>query len=484
MGVRINQNISGINATRQLLINDRALSKSLEKLASGMRINRAADGPASLIISEQMRAQIAGLNQAVDNSETAVGMVQTTEAALSEVTNLLTGMRQLAIHAANEGANDVNMLEADQLELENALDTVDRITKNAQFGVKKLLDGSTGANGVAIGDRLQFVSAAPETRASPTEGYNVQVQQLGTRSNVMGSATLTQEMVDAGESLTVTEGGKTASFTTTAGDTVEQTVGKLRNEVEQNDLNVAVSLNDDGTLFLRHNEFGSKFGFAVSSSSAGVLSSQSLVMEKAQTGLDIAGTIGGEVAVGAGTLLTGAEGTRAEGLQVRYTGEVVTAKDAGPDAQSAGRVAVFQNSLIFQVGPNVGQTVSVSMVNTNTRVLGRGVPNQSGFRTLRDADLRSAQGAEDSQALVDKAINEVNTTRASLGAFQKNTLEANLRQLRINTEELINAESIIRDADMAKEITNFTRNQIMVQSATAMLAQANQAPRSILSLLT
>ncbi len=484
MGVRINQNISGINATRQLLINDRALSKSLEKLASGMRINRAADGPASLIISEQMRSQIAGLNQAVDNSETAVGMVQTTEAALSEVTNLLTGMRQLAIHAANEGANDVNMLEADQLELENALDTVDRITKNAQFGVKKLLDGSTGANGVAIGDRLQFVSAAPETRASPTEGYNVQVQQLGSRSSASGSSALTQEMVDAGESLTVTEGGKTASFTTTAGDTVEQTVGKLRNEVEQNDLNLEVSLNDDGTLFLQHKEFGSEFSFAVSSFSAGVLSSQSLVMEKAQSGLDIAGTIGGEVAVGRGTLLTGAEGTRAEGLQVRYTGEVVTDKDAGPDAESAGRVAVFQNSLIFQVGPNVGQTVSVSMVNTNTRVLGRGVPNQSGFKTLRDADLRSAQGAEDSQALVDKAINEVNTTRASLGAFQKNTLEANLRQLRINTEELINAESIIRDADMAKEITNFTRNQIMVQSATAMLAQANQAPRSILSLLT
>ena len=160
MGLRINQNISAINAQRNLVINDQKLTRSLEKLSSGLKINRAADGPASLIISEQMRAQIAGLKQAVDNSETAIGMVQTTEAALTEVTNLLTSLRQLAIHAANEGANDANMLQADQLELQNALNTIDRITKNAQFGVKKLLDGSTGANGVGIGEGLEWSTAA------------------------------------------------------------------------------------------------------------------------------------------------------------------------------------------------------------------------------------------------------------------------------------------------------------------------------------
>ena len=130
MAVRINQNISAINAQRQLAINDKRLAKSLERLASAQRVNRASDGPAKLIISEQMRAQIAGLNQAVDNSETAVGMVQTTEAALIEVTNLLTNLRQLAIASANEGANDENMLEANQLELENALNTIDRITRH------------------------------------------------------------------------------------------------------------------------------------------------------------------------------------------------------------------------------------------------------------------------------------------------------------------------------------------------------------------
>ena len=198
------------------------------------------------------------------------------------------------------------------------------------------------------------------------------------------------------------------------------------------------------------------------------------------TGLDIQGNIGGELAVGEGQILTGSEGTRVDGLTVRYTGDKVVEAGSG---ENVGKVAVFQNSLIFQVGPNVGQTESISLLNTNTRKLGQGVANESGFRYLRDADLRTPTGATDTQRLVDKVLDEINRTRGAMGAFQKNTLESNLRQLRINVEELTNAESVIRDADMATEIAEFTRNSIMVQSATAMLAQANQVPQTVLSLL-
>ena len=483
MVLRINQNIAAINSQRQLLINSKGLSKSLEKLSSGLKVNRAADGPAKLIISEQMRAQIKGINQAIDNSETAVGMVQTTEAALTEVTNLLTGMRQLAIASANEGANDANMLEANQLELDNSLDTIDRITANAQFGVKKLLDGSTGANGVGIGVGVTFVTASPETRPSPVEGYEVRVFQLGASAELDGTVALTQEMVDAQEEITISEGGKTVSFLTNPGDSVAGTLGRLRTQVEQQGLKLDMTVNDDGTLTFAHQEFGSEPTFSVSSSTPGLLSSESRVMQAAEAGRDIRGTIGGEVSFGVGQELTGGQGTRAEGLTIRYTGDVTTDADAGEGAEIAGRAAVFQNSLIFQVGPNVGQTVSISMVNTNTRVLGQGVANDSGYRSIRDIDVRSAQGSEDAQKLVDEAINEVNVVRAAMGAFQKNTLEANLRQLRINSEELTSAESVIRDADMAKEITQFTRNQIMMQSSVAMLAQANQVPQSVLRLL-
>ncbi|MDH5750894.1 MAG: flagellin [Deltaproteobacteria bacterium] len=480
MVLRINHNIAAMNGHRSLVENGLNLRRSLEKLSSGMKINRSSDSPAGLIISEQMRAQIAGLNQAVDNAETASTMVQTTEAAMSEVTNILTKMRQLAIHAANEGANDKNMLEADQLEMRNALDSLDRVAFNAQFGVKKLLDGSTGANGVGIGQGIEFIEASPRTKASPVEGYDVQVFRQGTKARVDGTTALDQEMIDNKEEFTIAEGGRTVSFTTTPGMTVAQTFGLLRNEIEKGGLMIDMIENEDGTLSFQHWNYGSKPTFAVSSSTDGVLSEVGRSMMEAKQGGDIAGMIGGEVTTGEGQVLTGIEGTKTEGLKIRYTGERTVEEDS---EENVGRIAVYQNSLIFQVGGNVGQTVSVSLVNANTRVLGRGVENDSKYRSIRDVDLRSVQGATDTQKLVDVAINEVNTARARLGAFQKNALENNLRQLRINVEELTNAESVIRDSDMAKEVAEYTKNQILMQSSTAMLAQANQMPRIVLELL-
>jgi len=479
MSLRINHNTQAINSHRQLLVNDRAMGKSLEKLSSGMKINRAADGPAQLMISEQLRSQMSGLNQAVDNSETAISMIQTAEASLTEVNNLLTSMRALAIHAANEGANDANMLAADQLEMAQSLDTIDRITNNAQFGTKKLLDGSTGANGVGIGLGVQFVEASTRTRTSPVQGYDVKVTQLGTRAEVAGSQALTQEMIDAREEFTISEGGRTVTFTTAKGDSVNQVFGKLNAELKNNGLDITFTPDADGRMVLRHNKYGSEHAFSASSSTAGVLAVESRQMVQA-AGADIRGTIGGEVTVGKGQVLTGAEGTRVEGLAVRYTGDQTVEADS---EESVGRVAVYQNSLIYQVGPNVGQTETISLLNTNTRVLGQGIANESGFKALREIDVRSPQGAQDAQRLVDKSLDEVNRTRGVMGAFQKNTLESNLRQLRVNVEELTNAESVIRDADMAKEITEFTRNDIMMKSATAMLAQANQTPQTVLKLL-
>ena len=480
MSLRINHNTQALNSHRQLLINDRAMGKSLEKLSSGMKINRAADGPAQLMISEQLRSQISGLNQAVDNSETAVTMIQTAEASLVEVNNLLTSMRGLSIQAANEGVNDPNMLEAIQLEVSQSLDTIDRISNNAQYGKKKLLDGSTGANGVGIGEGVQFVEASTRTRTSPVEGYDIRLSQLGTRAEIKGTEALTQEMIDAKEEFTVAEGGRTVRFTTTPGDSVNQVFGKLNAELVANSMNLKFYQNDDGTFTLRHNEYGSDYSISASSSTAGVLSQEARKMDEA-SGQDIVGTIGGEVATGKGQVLTGAEGTRVEGLAIRYTGDKANGDD--PDAEPVGKVAVYQNSLIYQVGPNVGQTEAISLLNTNTRVLGNGVPNESGFKSLREIDVRTPQGAQDAQRLVDRVLDQVNRTRGIMGAFQKNTLESNLRQLRINVEELTNSESVIRDADMAKEITEFTRNSIMMQSATAMLAQANQTPQTVLSLL-
>src|SRR3972149_89829 len=142
ISLRINHNLAALNANRNLKLTTQALSKSMQKLSSGFRINAAADDPAGLVISEQFRSQIAGLNRAIQNSEGSISMIQTAEGALTEINNLLISMRELAIHAANEGFNDTDQLAADQAEIANAIKTIDRIASNTPFGTKKILDGS------------------------------------------------------------------------------------------------------------------------------------------------------------------------------------------------------------------------------------------------------------------------------------------------------------------------------------------------------
>ncbi|MBU3914287.1 flagellin, partial [bacterium] len=194
-----------------------------------------------------------------------------------------------------------------------------------------------------------------------------------------------------------------------------------------------------------------------------------------------------------------------DGLKIRYSGddpiglqaecevydridenaevEERVVEDIPEDGKDVGRVFVSQKSLKFQVGANQEQTVGISLESTHSDKLARGILNKSGYRSLDGVDVRTFQGATDTLALVDNAINELTSVRGALGAFQKNTLESNLSNLRVASENLISAESVIRDVDMASEMAEFTKHQIMSQSATAMLAQANQIPPNVLRLL-
>ncbi|OGH02406.1 MAG: flagellin [Candidatus Lambdaproteobacteria bacterium RIFOXYD1_FULL_56_27] len=485
MSLRINHNIAAINAHRNLNINDTSMSKTLEKLSSGLKVNRASDGPAALVISEQMRGQIAGMSQAIDNSETAVSLVQTTEANLNEVSRLLVSVRQLAVHAANEGVNDETMLEADQQEITNALATIDRVAAQAQFGNKRLLDGSQGASGSTTGDQLQFVEAGLKTKDSREAGFEVKVTQNASKSFVDGKVALTDETIKAGETFTLIENGKMASYRTTMDDTVDTAVKNLKSEVRRNGLNVDVELNANNTLSVKHKEYGSAYGFQFSSSTAGVLSSEAGQIEVSSAGNDIKGTINGESAIGEGQVLTGQEGTASvDGLKVKFTGQVGDADGVIPEGGSeVGRAFVSQNAMNFQVGGNFGQTVGISVESVNTRSLANNIQNESGFKSLSEVDVRTFQGAQDAMRMVDDAITRISARRGELGAFQKNTLESNLNNLRIAHENLTSSESILRDVDMAAEMASYTKNQIMTQSATAMLAQANQTPATVLQLL-
>ncbi|MCH2282895.1 MAG: flagellin [SAR324 cluster bacterium] len=485
--MRINTNASAINAHRNLLKNQSLQSKTLEKLSSGLKINRGADAPAQLQISEHLRSQTAGVKQAIDNSEMAISLMQTGEAALDEVSLSLVRARQLAIHAANEAANDEMMLQADQQEFDQIVASINRISKNTQYGKKFLLDGSGAGNGVTTGKNLSFINADVTGRSSGVYGYDIDIKQAATRSTHTGTAALTQQIIDAEEQITVTESGRSVNFRTIAGTNIEQTMNQLSNAMKEAGVNVelvtkgdSASRNAPQTLTLRHTKYGTDPFFQVSSNTAGLLSNVANVSEKVKNGLDVAGQIAKEGALGKGQVLTGRGGfgSKAEGIAIRYTGE-----NAPPAGQRAGTLTFTQNSLSFHIGSNSNQTTSVSFKSSKAQNLGSGVDNDSGFRSFADVNLMTAPGARDSLDIIDKAINDVAANRGYMGAFQKNTLESNLNFLRAAHENVVSSESVIRDADMAEEMAKFTRHNIMMDTSTAMLAQANQTPTSILKLL-
>ena len=485
--MRINTNASAVNAHRNLLKNQSLQAKTLEKLSSGLKINRGADAPAQLQISESLRAQTAGVKQAIDNSEMAISLMQTGEAALDEVSLSLVRARQLAIHAANEAVNDEMMLEADQQEFDQIVASINRISKNTQYGQKFLLDGSGAGNGVTTGKHLSFVNAGVTGRSSGVYGYDINIKQAATKSTHTGTAALTQQIIDAEEQITITESGRSVNFRTIAGTNIEQTMNQLSNAMKEAGVNVelvtkgdSASRNAPQTLTLRHTKYGTDPFFQVSSNTAGLLSNVANVSEKVKNGLDVAGQIAKEGALGKGQVLTGRGGfgSKAEGIAIRYTGE-----NAPPAGQRAGTLTFTQNSLSFHIGSNSNQTTSVSFKSSKAQNLGSGVDNDSGFRSFADVNLMTAPGARDSLDIIDKAINDVAANRGYMGAFQKNTLESNLNFLRAAHENVVSSESVIRDADMAEEMAKFTRHNIMMDTSTAMLAQANQTPTSILKLL-
>jgi flagellin len=486
MSLRVNHNMSAINTHRSVVNNSNAQAKTMEKLSSGLKINRAADSPAQLQISENLRAQTAGLSQAIDNSEMAVSLLQTAEGALDEVSRALIQARQLAVHAGNEGVNDPNMLQADQAEFDNVLEQINRIATSTQYGHNYLLDGSRAGNGVTTGDNLEFIDAGVKANSSGAGGYAVNIQQAATRSNHSGTVALTQGIIDSGEQITVSEGGKTVNLLTEKGKSVELTLNDLDSAINDAGLDLELirpypPLTDGNApqiISFRHKEFGSEHTFQVASNTAGLVSNVSNVSVSVENGLDVSGVIGGEETYGKGQILTGAIGAgTTEGIRVRYTGESI------PVGGQAGTLTFSQNSLTFQVGANANQFSEISLRSIKTSDLGRGELNNSNFKSLSDVKMLSAEEAQDAIRIIDKAIEEVSANRGEMGAYQKNNLESNLNYLRIAHENAVSSESVVRDADMAAEMASFTRDQIMMEASTAMLAQANQSSMTVLKLL-
>ncbi|APT76602.1 flagellin [Marinitoga sp. 1137] len=393
--MRIYHNIEALNAWRTLSNVKTNMGKSLEKLSSGLRINRAADDAAGLAISEKMRNQIKGLDTAVRNAQDAISMIQTAEGGLDEVHSILKRMRELAVQASTDTNTD-----ADRVQLQNEFtelrDEINRIAKTTQFNTKNLLDGSLRETRDAYAKLVSPGSAHFEVGTTGTTliDGNI-VLEVGQFS---GTATSTLEV----KATLVTAGGTKTVTTNVQAGSIAITVGSAQ-----------VSITWDKTQIASIDDFG-------------------------------------------GTL---AKGTKVDGGAVAVYGQV-----------TAGATGV--NPLNYHIGANEGQVINLGFESMKA--------DDIGITTHLKIDTQS--DAEFAISAIDASIYKVSAFRAKLGAAQ-NRLEHTIKNLGVASENLTAAESRIRDADVAKVMADYTRQQILLQSGTAMLSQANQLPQQALQLL-
>ncbi len=401
--MRIQHNIAALNSYRNLTGNNNAVSKNLEKLSSGYRINRAGDDAAGLAISEKMRAQITGLNTAQKNAQDGVSLVQTAEGALTEVHSMLNRMVELADQSAN-GTYDNAVDRANlQKEIASLKDEIDRIADATNFNGINLLDGSL----------------------STTTTSTISGTAAGTNAGVDLKFTFADQF--NGKELNVKLENKPSG-----GDAIEAKV----------DANGVITIKADVTK--NH----SADAIAKALKNADITAITDPEQQKQISSLLASATVSG-----AGTT-TVANAT----AFVATTGTTTKAKGA---------------SLILQIGDTSADfnQMAVSVGDMHTAALG-----------IADIDISTQAGGKTAVNKIKSAINSVSSTRGDLGAIQ-NRLEHTINNLSVTAENMTAAESRIRDVDMANEMMAYTKNNILVQSSQAMLAQANQLPQGVLQLL-
>jgi flagellin len=545
--MRINHNLPAINAHRNLGINNVLASKSQEKLASGLRINRSADDAAGLAISEGMRSQIRGLTQASRNSQDAISLVQTAEGALNETQSILHRMRELSVEAANDTYTPNDRLEI-QKEVEQLKSEINRIANTSSFNNKMLLDGTASALTSAdkLTTKIFMRGSLTELGVSAAGTYKVQVtgatagatqlqtSALFTERSTGGVASATMTLMSVGQfydvngrfllendqTITLIQGdGRQYAFTISGLDTLAQVATKFNDAVKDglkqgaeaagasdcggaingsqgfvifNTLSNASAVtfsgaygvagkfvicsaktNADGNINVTAdqsilNALGiSEFRQATQTSYNVVITNmntQTIVVSSTVKGNDILGLLhkNVDIQIDPNTMLSATSfNLSLGGFQIAQAVSL----------NSNMYINLVDNNQSFQIGANELQNMNAAIGNMRADALG--------VDTVLVTDVGNAGK---SITLIDRALARVSSQRASLGAVQSR-LEHTINNLDIASENISASESRIRDADMAKEMMEFTKLNILQQASTAMLAQANQAPQQVLQLL-
>ncbi len=450
----INHNIAALNTYRQLTFNNNVQQNSLEKLSSGLRINSAADDAAGLAISEKMRGQIRGLEQATRNAQDGISLIQTAEGALNETHSILQRMRELAVQASNDTNTETDRNEI-QKEINQLRDEIDRIGNTTEFNTKKLLNGGAAVNATvtnadtADDGKVTVLGGSSDT----TVGASIQITAKtdATAATATTTDTFTTKNTALADDSTITING--VSFAFNSSNTVQDALDTINSA----GIGVTASHNDGAGIVLTSSVIGSKADMTTSGLDG------SFAGAAVTDGTDASVTLDGSEAYTAdGNVITIQSGD-AKGLQFEVSG--------GTLANNVDIEVTSNGGLNMHIGANENQTMYVSISDMRSAALGVNAINVSNA-TVANAAITT----------ITDAIEEVSTERSKLGAYQ-NRLEHTINNLGTSAENLTAAESRIRDVDMAKEMMEFTKTSILSQAAQAMLAQANQMPQGVLQLL-
>ena len=541
----VQHNLRAMNSNRMLGITANAQSKSTEKLSSGFKINRAADDAAGLSISEKMRAQIRGLNKASANAQDGISLIQTAEGALNESHSILQRMRELAVQAAN-GTETNDDREAVQNEISQLQEELTRISETTEFNTMKLLDGSLdGPEGVTaksnqtIGGQIANLKAATATLTAQSgatldftkedtitiDGANIKVDwstlteeeksalkvdwaNNTDETKARKAAEIIQNKINAAidesglgvdhVSVKAPAGGKTFMITSgSEGIDSEIAVAKPAAATKS----VMGLLFDTDTAAIAQKGTTNYSGEAVTAADKFYMeiNGQSLVLSmNAQVKGDGTETMANVASNLQATIKTAVDAYNQNRdsadqligvtVDVSKDGRLVVNSESGPVSFSdfgtgeaakklglnaAGSKTGANGGMTLQIGANEGQTMNFGIKNMSAEALG-----VAGNKV----DLSTRAGAEKATTTIDAAIKVVSEQRSKLGAVQ-NRLEHTIANLDTAAENTQNAESRIRDTDMAAEMVAFSNNNILAQAGQAMLAQANQANQGVLSLL-
>ncbi len=510
---RINTNVQSLIAQRVLGQNNLGLNQALERLSTGLKINRGKDDPAGLIVSENLRAEGKALNQAISNADRADQVANIAEGGLQEVSGLLSELQGLMTGAASSAGLSQEEKSANQLQVDSILQTIDRLSSSTNFQGIKLLNGNYDfkATNIATGVTDYHVNAA-KFKGSSLD-VNVQVTASAQQAGVYLSAGGTSLDINTGSSLTLEIAGSKGSreLNFTSGTTLTDIAAAINTFSDVTGVTATVS----GTgLRIASQDFGSTQFVSVKVVNAaginatangdsgtparGVYKLNSTDFNTASTagsdftsftaatnsvsdsGQDITATINGLQATSNGKTVR----INSDFLDVEMTLDTSTSQTLGSVGNPA--FTITGGGADFQLASKVdiAGRVSLGIQDVATRKLGNStIGYLDSLSSGKANSITKASSLDDAQAIVSEAIKQVSSLRGRLGAFQKNTVGATIRSLGVSVENTAAAQSAITDSNFAQETAALTRSQILVSASTNILSLANQQPQTALQLL-